>query len=832
MKDWITGNGPSSAKLMIVGEAPGQREEEAGRVFVGPTGELVTELLEVAGLQRSKVYLTNIVKVRPPQNDLEKLIEIENSFTGSGCTISDFLPLLWKEIEAIEPNCIIALGSLACKVLTGKEGIKNWRGSILPLVNFHNRNGTLKREIKVIPTIHPAALFQRNYGKKTSKEEAMFSWKQKAHIQFDFIKAVRESQSSSFDSIHTRQLEIIRSSLQLERFFNMYKDYNKVYVDTEVFKAHLVCIGFAFTPYHGISIPLIDLQDNENPKGIPLHELKDIWRIVDEKLSDSDLKKVGQNFKADKVYWLEEAGFEVNGFVDDTMLKIHTLSPELPKSQAFQASIYTNEPFYKYEGKEYNPRKDSLDVLLRYNAKDCVVNCECDIEMHKDLVELGLVEFYQRFVLDLSPIYEQMEKRGWLIDLKKREELSKFYDYLLEKEDEAAKLLLAKFGIDYEVNYDSPKQVSKLIFETLRCPDRANTKDETLTGLMNNAVKNVDKKAIIKSVLDRRSIGRIKSTYVDANIDLDGRMRYSYNQVGTETGRTSTSIIKKPLRNGKWGSPIQTIPRPDEFGGRVREMYVPDPGKILIEFDQSQAEARIVALLANDLELLRLFDILDVHKLTASFCYGLTSRTGEDLIKSALLGEKFDFLDLVTEEQRQIGKNTRHGLGYDLGEEGLSIKMKISLYRAKQSFAKVHEMSPKIKGVFHEDIQAALADNNKTLITPFGRRREFFERWGKELFREAYAHIPQSTIGDNTKRVMREIIHVRKIDWIEMLAETHDAFVAQIDPERVEECYHEIKPIWEQPIDFSRCTLERPAITIPVDCKVGESWGTMKKVKF
>ena len=837
--NWICGVGPTNAKLMCVGEAPGAQEEAIGKPFVGPSGELLTELLEVAGSSRSQVYITNVVKLRPPNNDLERLGEINNpnrdynSPEGIGYKVEDFLPLLWNEIDALKPNCILALGSLACEILTGKKGIKNWRGSIVPCVNF---------DIKVVPTIHPAALFQRNYGKKS--EQGMFSWKQKAHIQFDVIKAVRESQTSSWDSIPKRSIDIVRSSIQLEQFFNMYRDYNKVYVDTEVFKAHLVCIGFAFTPYHGISVPLIDLQSDDNHQGVPLNELVDIWMIVADKLADARLKKVGQNFKADKVYWLEKAGFEVNGFIDDTMFKMHTLSSELPKSQAFQASIFTNEPFYKYEGKEYNPHKDKLDVLLRYNGRDCVVNCECDQEMQKDIEELGLNEFHQEMVLDLYPIYEKIEKRGWLVDKEKQKELYKHYDDLLNSKKQELKELLLEFGVEVEVNYNSPKQVGGLLFGCLKLPDRDSTDDKTLTKLANNAVKNPKKRSIIYCILDLRSIHKLKETYVNARTDMDNRMRWTYNQVGTETGRTSTSIIQKPLRNGKWGVPIQTIPRPDEFGGRIREMYIADPGKILVEFDQSQADARIVALLANDLDLLALFDILDIHRLTASFCYGLTSYSGEELITAALAQHRhlknssmesylgridFSFLDLVTEEQRQIGKATRHGLGFDLGEEGLSIKMKISLYRAKQSYQKVHEMSPKIKEVYHEDIQAALADNNKVLMTPFGRRREFFERWGKELFREAYAHIPQSTVGDNTKRAMKE---VDKIDWVEILAEMHDSFVAQIEERRVEEYYHIVKPIWEQPIDFERCTLKRQPITIPVDFKVGYSWGTMSKMKF
>lgn len=876
ISNWVLGSGPSNAKLMIIGEAPGKNEEIQRKCFVGQSGELLTEILENANISRQSCYLTNVVKVRPPNNDLEMLCEVINEDTSGYYKIEDFLPLLFNEIEAIHPNLILAVGSLACKILTGKDGIKNWRGSILPLQNFHpDHSFQFTNSIKVIPTIHPAALFERNYKKDSG--EGMFTWKQKAHIQFDVFKAAREMEFADFSSIPTRNIEIVRSSIQLERFFNMYKDMNKVYVDTEVYKSHLVCIGFAFTRYHACSIPLIDLQDNENFKGIPLHELCEIWRVVGEKLANVNLGKAGQNFKADKLYWLEKAGFEVNGFCDDGMFKIHTLSPELPKSLAFQQSIYTNQPFHKHEGKEYNPKKDNINVLLKYNGMDCVVNCECLEEMDKDILELGLQDFHKGFVMDLYPIYEDIEKRGWLVNKEKKIELHNFYTKELEaKIQKEIELLTAlnivdasdEFGEKGPYNFDSPKQVHELVYIKMKCPLRKDTSDETLTALMNNVVKDKRKKEVIEIKLDERSLSKIRHNYVDYQEDLDGRMRCGYNQVGTETGRTSTSIIKKPLRNGQWGFPIQTSPRPDEYGGKVREQFTADPGYVLMEFDQSQAELRLAALLANDLELLEFLDIpevngvnCDAHKLTASFVFNYTQRTGTELINTALVYKKlhsmecfcseckelrknhdfdFSFLNLVAAEEREQGKRARHGFTYDLGEEGLAIRLRISIYRAKMAYKKIDELSPKIKGVYHEEIQKALADNNKVFFTPFGRRREFFEKWGKELFREAYAHLPQSTIGDNTKRAMRNLVYKEKVifntdvnkgGYAQLLAEIHDAFIAQVPENKVREFYQIAKFIFEEKIDFDKCTIKRNPLVIPVDAKIGYNWGEMKKYK-
>ena len=579
--------------------------------------ELVTELLEATGLKRSQVYITNVVKVRPPDNDMSRLSEI-------GYKIEDFLPLLWEEIDALNPNCILALGTTALEILTDKKGITNYRGSILECVNSTT---------KVIPTIHPAALFARG-----SQHQGMFSWKQRIHIQFDFFKAVKQSKFPEF-RLPQRSYKIIRSSLDFHNFLKPYEGYDKIYVDTEVFKAHLVCIGFAFTPYEGATVPLIDLQSNSNPKGIPLHEMVELWNMIDELLR-SGIKVIGQNFKFDKVYVLEPAGFRVANYHSDTMMKFHTLSPELPKSMAFQQSILTDEPFHKHEGKEYNPYKDKLNVLLNYCSKDCVVNCECDEVMDEDLKELGLEDFFYNFVMALYPVYEKIEKIGVRVNLETRDILATRYTKLLENMNEEAFNLMGK-----DVNYNSPKQVREFVFEDMRLPKRAKVDDDTLTAFINK-LKDKNKKRILQLILERRSTHKLLNTYIKAVVDYDGRMRTTYNQVGTETGRTSTSIITKPLRSAKFGVSFQTVPKHGELGHDIRSMYVPDPGKIFIEFDQSQAEARVVALLAKDYKLLKMFDEEDVHNWTAAAIYNCDKT-------------------VISSEMRHVGKSARHGLAYD-----------------------------------------------------------------------------------------------------------------------------------------------------------------------
>src|SRR5579859_1649349 len=120
MSIYVPGCGNSNARIMIVGEAPGKEEEAQKLPFIGPAGQLLNEVLRYANIERPECYVTNVVKVRPPQNNLKKLGMI-------GHTIEEFIPQLLEEIQVINPNVIFGLGNLPLETLTGMKGIMNYR---------------------------------------------------------------------------------------------------------------------------------------------------------------------------------------------------------------------------------------------------------------------------------------------------------------------------------------------------------------------------------------------------------------------------------------------------------------------------------------------------------------------------------------------------------------------------------------------------------------------------------------------------------------------------------------------------------------------------------
>jgi DNA polymerase len=149
-RNLVFGEGSAKARLVFVGEAPGEEEDNQGRPFVGRAGQLLTKIINAMGLKREEVYICNILKCRPPANRNPKEDEIAT------CE-----PFLLKQLEAINPAIICALGTFAAKTLLRTEStISAIRG------RFHDYHGR-----KLMPTYHPAYLLRNPDAKKLVWED-------------------------------------------------------------------------------------------------------------------------------------------------------------------------------------------------------------------------------------------------------------------------------------------------------------------------------------------------------------------------------------------------------------------------------------------------------------------------------------------------------------------------------------------------------------------------------------------------------------------------------------------------------------------------------------
>lgn len=550
LPNYVPGYGPVHSPMMIVGEAPGKHENEQSKPFVGPTGSELDKILKEHGSSLENHYRTNVVKYQPPDNDLKK-------FTLIGHSIEEGIPQLWEEIDAIKPHCILALGDLALNVLTSKNGITKYRGSILQSnLGFP----------KVVPTLHPARLL---YGEGPKK----LPYSAKIYISLDVKRALVESQIKELE-LPSRLLQNAKSEMDVYNFLELYKDNDLVSVDIETPYCIPICIGLAFNSYHALSIPLINIYGIN----IPDNQLVNIWKMLEELFKRPNLKIIGQNFKFDHEKLIRPCGFTIPQPYFDCIFAAHVLHSEWPKTLAFLASIYTREPFWKDEGKEFNPKKDSIERLLQYNAKDAAVTFEVYEELLKDLEELEFKDYFFNYKMKQHELYMDIEREGFKVDYEQRRALWLKYDAL---EKESADHLFDITG--YTFNYNSNPQVCNILYNELGFPKRykRGTKNLTadadvLAGLYANHSEDEKRRTFLDNLLNVRRYKKTKSTYIEADTDYDGRHRGSHAICGTETGRTAIHILKPPVRPDSVGLPMHNLTKHGDVGEDVRSILVVD----------------------------------------------------------------------------------------------------------------------------------------------------------------------------------------------------------------------------------------------------------------
>ncbi len=682
---------------------------------------------------------------------------------------------------------------------------------------------------KFVSTYNP-----RDLSFNTGGGEIKGYWNRQIML-FDIKRAHYQSQFPEL-RLPSRTLEICKNSAHLAEFLDRYKSHTKASVDIESGGHGLpVCIGIAFNKHHGMCIPL---WNEDNISNIPDSDMVQIWILLAAFLARIDV--IGQNFNYDRDK-LIRLGFIIKRLISDTMFKAFAINPELPKGLGFNTSIYTEEPFYKDEGMYHGSMAD----LMIGCARDACVTYEIDENMDSDLKEIHQESFYHNYLMQLPNMYWDIERQGFNVDTKARDRL--LYKYI-EWDERLRHRLFQLTGT--EINVNSPKQIQILLFDNFNLPRKSSTGEESITELLNSptAIKSDSHREVCELILEDRRVRKSISTYLMAMPDFDGRMRTTYF-VCLETGRSSTGQQDPPIRpevevydeNGKkknkvLGIAFQTMTKHGDIGADIREMYVPDSeDEIFVQADSSQAEARVVWLLADDEQALELVDTIDYHAETATWFFGGTEK---DYSKK-ILGYEHPI--------RFAGKTLRHAGHLGAGKRRASIevntqarKYKIPIHItesvAERALKVFHSKQPKIQGVFQNSVIECLK-KDRTLIAPipygldveFGGRRTFYERWGEELYRQGFSYIPQRTVTDNTKAAGLRIR--ARIPGIKIVMEAHDALLFCIPKSRLSEWTPIIKQEFERPIDFSRCSIPRRSLSIPCDIETGINYCDLKKFK-
>lgn len=316
-------------------------------------------------------------------------------------------------------------------------------------------------------------------------------------------------------------------------------------------------------------------------------------------------------------------------------------------------------------------------------------------------------------------------------------------------------------------------------------------------------------------LLAYRKCSKVISTYLNATLDADSKWRCSYSVSGTATGRSSTR--KTPFETG---GNIQNIPRVGTIG--LKSMFVPSaPGKLLMQIDQSQAELRIVAYLAECVKLIELLETgQDAHVYMASMF------TGEDITKyKATEPAKYKYL-------RHCGKGCNHSGNYAVGPTTMSDiflvqGVYVSAAECAAMIEKRKEIFPEIYDVFQGGVIAQL-NRDRTLVTPFGRKRKFIAPLDENTYREAFAYVPQSTVPYLTNLLWRKLATLASVKpqlGLAVLQMGHDSLLLELNS--TESVIGEVKKFIVSETQNMKFTIGNRQIAMPWDFSIGQTWGDL-----
>lgn len=561
----MKGVGPAHATFMLIGEAPGADEEIKGIPFVGRAGQFLNKLLYRAEINRSKCYITNVVKCRPPNNRTPTKKEIQTC-----------LPYLEEEIKKIKPKVIVTLGAVAFEAVTGLKKVTRW----LERKMYSNEWGCW-----VVPLYHPAALlrFQSGYenGKFVQglelasvlimKEQEVGEYKLIGIKDKEKAKKVLETllkqKEISFD-VETPALD----SIEILGFSTAWNEKGAVYVDWSCIK---------------------DSRENND--------------LLEELLAKDEVVKIFHNSQFDMTVLMNN-GFKMGlkGFTD-TMIASHLIDENMPKGLKGLSWLYTDLGGYEKELERYKLKEKIVsykdipfEVMGEYSCYDALATYKLWQIFKKELERIGVMPFFNSIILPARYVMILMCVDGFRVDVKRAE-------FLSEKISAQLKVIEKKiYKMCGEVfNISSPKQLSEMLFKKLglvswkETPKGAPSTDEESLELM------VGEHPVVEQIVNIRKLNKVRNTFLDGVLKYvgdDGRVHPTFNMTGTVTGRSSCS-----------DPGIHNVPN----DSLVRGIFIPSKGRQLVCLDMKSSELRILAAYCQDKRLIEFLESVDFHTMVA-----------------------------------------------------------------------------------------------------------------------------------------------------------------------------------------------------------------------
>lgn len=516
-------DGPIHSDVVVIAEAPGDREVEVGRPLIGGSGTALWNVLRKHGFTRNNVYITNVSKrqVSSMQNDRRHPINKHE--------LQMWRQILHWELDQL-PNAkyVLLLGNFALAACTGEYGITNWRGSVLP---FKTDTG---REFLALCTYNPAMVLREPKLELTFRFDCG-KLPKIVKDQWVVPEIITHINPSVFDA--------------LTWIDDMIREGKPVSYDIETIANETACVGLTNKTNESMCINFRTLKDNR----YSLEEECLIRRRLQNLFLHKDVRLVAQNNMFDASWLWFKDRIRVQPIYFDTMLAHHVLYPQLPHNLGYLTTQYTPHPFYKDEKNDWKEGGD-INSFWKYNCKDTAITLHASLSLGSELKQQGLDKFFFDHVMRAQSHLVRMTVGGILVDVEKKR-------HLQDTVGEEVQRLLADFhnvvqevvgDPDFFPNPRSPKQMSELLFRRLRLIGRGTSTDATNRQRMYNHPATTEPKRRVLRALDQY-IGeqKFQSTYVETAIDDDNRLRCTYNQTGVQSAPGRLSSSKMLWRNSE-----------------------------------------------------------------------------------------------------------------------------------------------------------------------------------------------------------------------------------------------------------------------------------------
>lgn len=555
----LLGKGPKKPKAMVIGEAPGHREDDSGKPFVGKSGQLLDKLLSDVGLSRDDLYITNAVHCRPPENATPTKRQID------ACKV-----WLQAEIDHVKPKVILLLGNTPLWACLQLKGIRALRGRPI------KRDGVL-----YLPTYHPAFAVRDPRAESVIKNDLLSL---KALIEFGDIP-----QEERLNSV------IVTNTRQLNEMLDDIEGSSEVSFDVETTELNPFAPDAAITAF-GVGTRTtqwtLPLQHREGR----WYDEKEIQRQILVRILKAarGAKMCAHGGKFDALYLL--VIYDLDWRPDfDTMLAHHILDENSLHGLKHLASVYCGAPNYDID-KDDKKGAATLADLARYHAHDLFYTRKLKPIFERELKrDTALHDLFHKLIMPVCRLFVDAQYEGVPVDVKKLHEI----EIDLKQRLAASKKKMDKFAPG--LNWGSPKQVGKFFYEKLKLPILKKTKKGQPSTDESTLKQLADLHEVPRELMIYRGIQQQLSMFIEGwQPHLHkGRLHPSFKIHGTVTGRPS---CEEPN--------LQQVPRDPV----IRSLIHAPPGWELVDSDLSQIELRIAAEMANERNMLHSFHTNeDVH---------------------------------------------------------------------------------------------------------------------------------------------------------------------------------------------------------------------------